>query len=910
MSLRGQASTEYLVILGAVLLVSAITVSVMALNSDSSAAQVQESSAYWRSTYPFIITAAKSVGPAIVLTLQNAADEPLWLSGISADGKSMMLYDYSGDVFGAPRCPSGIDSCSIAVEVGQSVTVVARSDSECAGRMFSLDDVQLAYSNLDLSGLLQMGDRPLAGYCSQKVNGISLSSPSPSNDSWFSAGSNVTINATIQDMALSGLNLTWNESTTRIYDDSLVLAYNFDDVASVGDTAGKVVDVSQFGNNGTVYGNTQLLLHMDENDGFRAVDESRFGNNGTVYGNTRALYNFDENAGSYAYDSGPYNYIGNITGAVRVPGKSASALEFDGSGNSYVSITDPLLNASEMSVCAWVYRRTYVEYAGIVADYNNVAGSRNFHISEVNDGVLQFSVYNGTSGAALQNGAFTPNAWHFICGVFKNLSEQSLYIDNYKTTRQPDIQQVGGMQSNSCYIGRYRAGYGSWNGTIDEVAFYSKALTPAEVASLYDAGKAKHIDWVDGTSGSALQFDGIDDYLVTNSFALSAATNAITYEAWAKSGTSSQVQILFSDNAQGAGGFIDIYRVGGSGHQLAFQYGNGTYYYAIYFSHVFATGDNPSFVHIVVVADYNANNVSVYKNGVYSSSASMVAANFPSANRQKYIGLYRPGHISAFNGTLDEIGIYSRALTPAEILAHYNAGKAHHADWTPDGKAGSGFKFDAKNDIIYAPNLNTSITENFTVGMWFKRAGNSGGTADNAYHGLIRGLGGDGWNTRILLGSDGSWIDIELYLQNGAVIIWGPSLPSPYFNLNAWHYLSVSKNTTNLNMYFDGAFVSSRSASGPIRLGNGVMYLGCGASPYIHYMANGTMDEVRIWNRSLSADEIKQQYYSSLNKFAPDKWIFTTTEPFVPAGTYGYSIAAAGLGETSDFTANRTVRVS
>ncbi|MFA5246684.1 MAG: hypothetical protein WC408_02205, partial [Candidatus Micrarchaeia archaeon] len=131
MSRRGQAATEYLIILGAVLLVSAITVTVFALNSDTSSAQVQESTAYWRSTYPFIIISAKAAGPAVVLTIQNAADEPLWLTGISVAGTRLLLYDYKGDVFGASMCPTGLDSCSVQVEIGQPVTIVARSPSEC-----------------------------------------------------------------------------------------------------------------------------------------------------------------------------------------------------------------------------------------------------------------------------------------------------------------------------------------------------------------------------------------------------------------------------------------------------------------------------------------------------------------------------------------------------------------------------------------------------------------------------------------------------------------------------------------------------------------------------------------------------------------------------------------------------------
>jgi hypothetical protein len=56
---------------------------------------------------------------------------------------------------------------------------------------------------------------------------------------------------------------------------------------------------------------------------------------------------------------------------------------------------------------------------------------------------------------------------------------------------------------------------------------------------------------------------------------------------------------------------------------------------------------------------------------------------------------------------------------------------------------------------------------------------------------------------------------------------------------------------------------------------------------------NGSIDEVRIWNRSLSASEIQQQYYSNLAKYDASKWLFTATMPSVPAGNHNYYITAS-----------------
>ncbi|MFA5247094.1 MAG: LamG-like jellyroll fold domain-containing protein, partial [Candidatus Micrarchaeia archaeon] len=72
---------------------------------------------------------------------------------------------------------------------------------------------------------------------------------------------------------------------------------------------------------------------------------------------------------------------------------------------------------------------------------------------------------------------------------------------------------------------------------------------------------------------------------------------------------------------------------------------------------------------------------------------------------------------------------------------------------------------------------------------------------------------------------------------------------------------------------------------------------------------NGSIDEVRIWNRSLSASEIKQQYYSSLNKYAPDKWLFTFIQQSQPSGTHNYTLYVDNGNTVFNSTQTRTVLV-
>ena len=103
-------------------------------------------------------------------------------------------------------------------------------------------------------------------------------------------------------------------------------------------------------------------------------------------------------------------------------------------------------------------------------------------------------------------------------------------------------------------------------------------------------------------------------------------------------------------------------------------------------------------------------------------------------------------------------------------------------------------------------------------------------------------------------------------------------------SLNQWHHfvLSVNKATKTAKLYVDGSVVDSKRYTGELfdfssTPTPGYYYIGC----YDYYNPgslassfNGTIDEIKIWSKELSADEVRQNYNqvcvpkncSSLNK--------------------------------------------
>ncbi|MFA5247406.1 MAG: hypothetical protein WC408_05955 [Candidatus Micrarchaeia archaeon] len=94
---RGQGATEYLVILGAVLLVSLVTVGVLSASSSSAAAlKEQQSSSYWKSATPFSISTYTLEKGILVASIKNQLNEPLKLTSVQINDNGTAMTVWTG----------------------------------------------------------------------------------------------------------------------------------------------------------------------------------------------------------------------------------------------------------------------------------------------------------------------------------------------------------------------------------------------------------------------------------------------------------------------------------------------------------------------------------------------------------------------------------------------------------------------------------------------------------------------------------------------------------------------------------------------------------------------------------------------------------------------------------------------
>ena len=98
--------------------------------------------------------------------------------------------------------------------------------------------------------------------------------------------------------------------------------------------------------------------------------------------------------------------------------------------------------------------------------------------------------------------------------------------------------------------------------------------------------------------------------------------------------------------------------------------------------------------------------------------------------------------------------------------------------------------------------------------------------------------------------TDGNVPSGELYLGYNADIRGASQLP-----LNTWSHVAVTYDSSSLKFYLNGSLVFSKALTGTITTSNDPLRIG-GNTIWGEYF-KGLIDEVRIYNKALSAGEIQ-----------------------------------------------------
>ncbi|GEM_PF-3322056 len=165
--------------------------------------------------------------------------------------------------------------------------------------------------------------------------------------------------------------------------------------------------------------------------------------------------------------------------------------------------------------------------------------------------------------------------------------------------------------------------------------------------------------------------------------------------------------------------------------------------------------------------------------------------------------------------------------------------------------------FNGINSYVSAPTSSLNNFSNGTIAMWIYPYPTQMAAASLGLHGAFFSKQQDGVNTFAVLSFGGTTLPstIQFHLSNGG----GTIATTGTVSANAWHHIAATWDGTNWKIYIDGALnITSANtntlpnAAVPISIG---AWSGDGNTYY-----NGSIDEVRVYNRSLNATEVNNSY--------------------------------------------------
>ena len=202
-----------------------------------------------------------------------------------------------------------------------------------------------------------------------------------------------------------------------------------------------------------------------------------------------ALWKFDEANGTIAYDSAGSNN-GTINGATWTTGKIDGALSFDGS-NDYVNVpNNSALNITgDITISAWVHLAAGSSTKSIVAKTAG-NGATNNPFDFRTEGTSLTLVRADASGheVTYSTTPMSTQQWYHVLVRVKN-KVPDFYLDGVITGKTvATFTKTPTSNTNPLYIGRRADGL-YFNGKIDSVRIYNRALSADEVALLYQQGQ-------------------------------------------------------------------------------------------------------------------------------------------------------------------------------------------------------------------------------------------------------------------------------------------------------------------------------------------------------------------------------------------------------------------------------------
>lgn len=409
-------------------------------------------------------------------------------------------------------------------------------------------------------------------------------------------------------------------------------------------------------------------------------------------GSLKALYKFD---GDATDATGVYD--GTATNVTYASGKFGNCAVFNGSSSKIVVPVSFWNLPLGRSVSFWLK-------APDVPSFVPISGTTSYsgYIQRITaNNLTLFSATDASLGVLT---GVLDNTWHFIT-IVETLTASYGYKDGVLIfTSSADAVSA----TTTMNIGCYSSGSLWFNGSIDQVRIFNKALTPLEVASLYNEttpmeepmsvqvdpfkdgsgkalyrlegnaldesgnynGTATSVTYWSGRFGRCAVFNGSSSSIVPTTFKLNESGGVYTVSVWLKTtqasapvlrqGISGDVSYEFGLDWTTGYPCVGSYIVGSDNVvRCDIAVNDGNWHHIVY---VFIQGSAPVFY----VDGVLRTNVTIYGNGTMITNATSATSISIGGSSYAYASA------TYLNGSLDQVRIFDKALTQPEVTALYN----------------------------------------------------------------------------------------------------------------------------------------------------------------------------------------------------------------------------------------------
>ena len=541
-------------------------------------------------------------------------------------------------------------------------------------------------------------------------------------------------------------------------------------------------------------------------------------------------YDFENNLNdtSSLYTNGSGAELDNLTpgsGAARyVAGQVGSALAIGEMAGDPAWLDAPetadLAIGAEYSIECWVYPTLLDEsWQRLILRWQGVL---HYHFAlRLLAGNWTVSLFHAESGGGQPNangGIVSPNEWHHIAGVADGTMLR-VYLDGVEVDAVPYDGTANLVEGTGLGVGDMNGGNGlRFNGWLDEVALWNVALTPAQIASHFDAGPDGYgLDLICSEDFDSVDIAGVEAANVGETVDLTATLMGVDDGASASYSwelVSGEATLGATDDA-----VLSITPTAAGTVTVSVSAGDGV------------CQDLAAATHSVVVVNAGVEGMSP-ESGLLSywsfdeDTTDDVAANYLNHSGVSNDNLTAQGGTSRFSaGTVgNALAVGEQGGDPVWLNAPASA--------------------DIEGAAIYTIEMWVFPTD--LSGPWqrlFLRWG-----APLAYHFAIRNDAGAGLTQSVSLfhgQGDGGTPN-----ANGGTVVAGE-----------WQHIAGVADGTMLRVYLNGVEVDAVAYDGTIGSG-GAEGLGLGDSQAggSGISFNGLLDEVAFWNVALTPEELLSHY--------------------------------------------------